>query len=429
MTADTPYHWLAGVAADDPDRLCLADDTTESTYGEVLERVQVRARHLREDVSAWEIVPTRVAIGVDSVIDILATQHAGGVPLPYVGHQTPLHVSAAPDVAVCLETSGSSGRRKIVPLTFMNVASSVRSSRSRLGNGADDRWLVNLPLDHVAGLSIIWRTLEAGGSAVLSPFDSSGAIIERLRPTLASMVPTMVHRLVETNPGALASIGSVLVGGAALALPLWERCMDEGVRLIPTYGLTEAGSQVATAAPGEVRMLAGWAGTPLRDMDVVIVGLDHEPVQPGQKGLISIEGPAVFDGYLGEDFRPGRFITNDIGHLDAENNLYVEGRIDDVIISGGENVSLGWVASILRGLEGVDDVCVVGVRDREWGTVSCAMVVAGNGLEFFGTMVEGALQPHERPKRWLEREVIPKLANGKHDLVAVREAFEEEPWI
>jgi O-succinylbenzoic acid--CoA ligase len=428
MTADTPYHWLAGVAADDPDRLCLVDDTTELTYGEVLERVQVRAKAMRGDISAWEIVPTPVAIDIDSVIDILAIQHTGDVPLPYVGHRPSLHISSAPDVAVCLETSGSSGRRKIVPLTFTNVASSVRSSRSRLGNGADDRWLVNLPLDHVGGLSIIWRTLEAGGSAAVSPFDSSGAIIERLNPTLASMVPTMVHRLVESNPGALASIGSVLIGGAALALPLWERCMDEGVRLVPTYGLTEAGSQVATAAPGEVKMLAGWAGTPLRDMDVVIVGLDHEPVQPGQTGLIAIEGPAVFDGYLGEEFRRGRFITNDIGHLDAENNLYVEGRIDDVIISGGENVSLGWVAGILRGLTGVDDVCVVGIEDLEWGTVGCAMVVSEYGLESLGMMVEGALQPHERPKRWLEREVIPKLANGKHDLAAVREAFEEELW-
>jgi O-succinylbenzoic acid--CoA ligase len=429
MTADTPYHWLARVAANDPERLCLADDTIELTYGEVLDRVQVRAKALREDIAAWEIVPTQVAIDIDSVIDILAIQHAGGVPLPYVGRRPSLRVSSAPDVAVCLETSGSSGKRKIVPLTFLNVAASVRSSRSRLGNGADDCWLVSLPLDHVGGLSIIWRTLEAGGSAAVSAFDPSGAIIERLHPTLASMVPTMVHRLVENNPRALASIGAVLIGGAALALPLWERCMDEGVCLVPSYGLTVAGSQVTTAAPGDVRRLAGWAGTPIRDMDVVIVGLDHEPVRPGQKGMIAIEGPAVFDGYLGEEFRRGRFITNDIGHLDAKNYLYVEGRIDDVIISGGENVSLGWVAGILRGFDGVDDVCVVGVEDPEWGTIGCAMVVSENGLETFRTMVEKALQPHERPKRWLECEVIPKLANGKHDLVAVREAFEEEPWI
>lgn len=429
MTTDTPYHWLARVAADDPDRLCLAGATTELTYGDVLDRVQAAAKVLRADIAAWEIVPTPVAIDVDSVIDILAVQHAGGVPLPYVGQPPTLQVSSAPDVAVCLETSGSSGKRKIVPLTFVNVASSVRSSRSRLGNGADDRWLICLPLDHVGGLSIIWRTLEAGASAVVGPFDPSGVLIERLHPTLASMVPTMVHRLVESNPGALASIGSVLVGGAALGLPLWERCIDVGVRLVPTYGLTEAGSQVATALPGEVKMLAGWTGTPLPDIEVVIVGLDHEPVQPGQTGIIAIEGPAVFDGYLAEEFRRGRFITNDVGHLDTENNLYVEGRIDDVIISGGENVSLGWVAGVLRGLDGVDDICVVGVEDSEWGTIGCAMVVSEDGLEGFGTMVEGVLQPHERPKRWLEREVIPKLANGKHDVAAVRAAFEEEPWI
>jgi O-succinylbenzoic acid--CoA ligase len=274
----------------------------------------------------------------------------------------------------------------------------------------------------------VWRILEAGAAAFISSFDASGATIERFSPTIASMVPTMVQRLMDGNPRALASIGAVLVGGASLGVPLWNRCLSEGVRLVPTYGLTEAGSQVATATPGEMDVSPGWVGTPLGGMDVVIVGLDHEPVQRGQTGLISIEGPAVFDGYLGEGFRKGRFITSDIGRIDTRRNLYIEGRIDDVIISGGENVSLGWVAGIISGFDGVDDVCVVAMEDGEWGTVGAAMVVSDHRLTSFDTMVEGALKAHERPKRWLTCDAIPTLANGKHDLVAVREAFEEASW-
>jgi len=428
MTADTPYQWLSRVATSDPERSCLVDDANVLAYGDVLARVDARAHAIRAGIEPWEIVPVEVAIDVDSVIEILATQEAGGVPFPNTRRAPSLPVTTADDVAVCVETSGSSGSPKIVPLTFTNIAASLRSSRKRLGTGPDDRWLVCLPLSHVGGLSIIWRTLEAGGTAIVAPFDPSGAVIERLEPTIASMVPTMVHRLVDNNSAAIASIGLVLVGGAALDPFLWERCLQVGVHLVPTYGLTEAGSQVATAAPGDPDMSSGWVGTPLDDMEVLIVGLDHEPVGPGQTGLISVEGPAVFDGYLGEEYRGRRFITSDLGRLDDERNLFIEGRIDDVIVSGGENVSLGRVAEIINGLDGIDDVCAVGFADAEWGTVGGAMVVSDRDLESVIAMARSELKAHERPKRWLRRGIIPKLANGKHDLAAVRAAFEEEQW-
>jgi O-succinylbenzoic acid--CoA ligase len=144
--------------------------------------------------------------------------------------------------------------------------------------------------------------------------------------------------------------------------------------------------------------------------------------------LIAIDGPAVFEGYLGEEPRRGWFTTNDIGWLDADGSLHVEGRADDIIVSGGENVSLGRVASVIGGIDGIDDVCVVGIDGGEWGTVGGAMVVSRLKLELFDTMVEEVLEAHERPKRWLVRDTIARLANGKHDLAAVKEAFEEERW-
>jgi O-succinylbenzoic acid--CoA ligase len=337
-------------------------------------------------------------------------------------------VGDAPGVAVCIETSGSSGERKIVPLTYGNVRASVHASRNRLGNDSRDRWLVCLPLNHVGGLTIVWRTFEAGGTALVVPFDASGATIERLGPTIASMVPTMVQRLLDNNPDALASIALVLVGGAALGRSVRDRCIRAGIHLVPTYGLTEAGSQVATAVQDESGVSIGRVGKPLDGMEVAIVGPDHEPVETDRSGLISIDGPAVFNGYLGEESRRGWFTTSDIGRLDAEGNLHVEGRADDVIVSGGENVSLGRVARTIGGIDGIDDVCVVGVDGGEWGTVGGAMVVSRRALELFDTMVDEALEAHERPKRWLVRDTIPRLANGKHDIAAVREAFEEETW-
>jgi O-succinylbenzoic acid--CoA ligase len=398
------------------------------TYGEVLERVDARAQTVANGTEAWEILPVQAGIDVDSIVEILAIQHVGRVPFPHTGHPPSLPVSNAPKAAVCIETSGSSGTRRIVPLTFSNLHASVLASRNRLGNGASDRWLVCLPLSHVGGLSIIWRTLEAGGSALVAPFDPTGATIEKLNPTVASMVPTMVHRLADNNMDALASIGFVLVGGAALGRALRDRCVDSGVGLVPTYGLTEAGSQVATAPRGHSVGSAQWLLTPLNGIEVQIVGHDREPLPTGQSGLITVEGPAVFNGYLGEEPRLGRFVTRDLGRLDVEGVLHIEGRADDVILSGGEKVSLARVEEVIGGFDGIVDVCVVGIEDEEWGTVCGAMVVSHHPFKSFDTMVVTGLKAHERPKRWLRRSAVPTLANGKHDLVAVRSEFEEESW-
>lgn len=428
MTADTPYYWLSRVAADDPARPCLVDDADVLTYGEVLERVDARAPAVRAGVDTWEITPVEVAIDVESIIEILAVQEAGGVPLPHTGGAPSLPVASAQDVAVCVETSGSRGPPKIVPLTYKSIESSVRASRERLGNDADDRWLLCLPLNHVGGLSIVWRSLEAGGAAIVAPFEASGGPIERHRPTIASMVPTMVHRLLDANPNALASIGTILIGGASAGMSLWRRARDLGAHLVPTYGMTEANSQVATLSPGDDRLNRGLVGAPLDGFAVTIIGHDGQPQADGVVGQITIEGPAVFSGYLGESPRPSPWPTNDLGRLSERGDLYIEGRVDDVIVSGGENVSLGRVAEIINGLVGIDDVCVVGIEDAEWGTVGGAMVVSGHGLTSIRTIVGRELKAHERPKRWLQRGVIPKLANGKHDLAAVRAAFEAEPW-
>jgi O-succinylbenzoic acid--CoA ligase len=425
MTPDTPYRWLSRVARVDPDRVCLVDDAQTMSYRDVLGRVDARAAEMRSRLTEWQIIPVEVSLDVESVIEILATGHAGGVPFPCTELSTELPTSTAPGVAVCVRTSGSSGPPKVVPLSYTNISASVAASRSRLNNGQEDLWLICLPLDHVGGLSIVWRTLEAGGSALIAPFDTAGEAVDRHRPTIASMVPTMVGRLVDTNPAALASIGIVLVGGASLGDELWQRCLDAGVQLVATYGSTEAGSQIATARPTDVPVRAA---APLNGFDVVIVGRDGEPASEGETGIISVDGPAVFDGYLGELPRLGPFHTSDLGRFDAEGRLHVEGRVDDVIVSGGENVSLGRVAAAINRLDEVRDVCVVAMADEDWGEIGCAMVVTEAGLDAVSAKVRHDLKPHERPKRWLRRDSIPEMANGKHDLAAVRQAFEEDSW-
>lgn len=428
MAADTPHDWLRRVASTDPGRALLVGDGRVLTYAETLDKVETRADVIASGVGTDEIVCTEVAVDLDSIIELLAIQVAGGVPLPYIGRPPELPVATVPFGAVCVSTSGSSGVSKVVPLTYENIAASASASRSRLGNDADDRWLLCLPLNHVGGLSVVWRSLEAGGAVIVAPFDVVGGLIETHQPTIASFVPTMVHRLLDENPRAIASIGTILVGGASTGTELWHRSREFGVRLVPTYGTTETSSQVATLASDDDRIARGLVGKPLDGFAVSIVGRDGLAEVDGVVGRIVVEGDAVFSGYLGESFRSGPWTTDDIGWLTEDGDLFIEGRYDDVVISGGENVSLGWVQNSILGFAGVSDVCVVVLEDERWGMVVCAMVVAESPLDSADPMVRAGLEPHERPKRWLMRNEIPTIVNGKHDVVAVRAAFEEELW-
>jgi O-succinylbenzoic acid--CoA ligase len=426
MAGETPYDWLVDLAHTDPDRVCLVGLDGALSYADVLLSVRERASVLSAGIGPHQIVPVQVSIDAESIVELLATQVAGGVPLPFVGRPPEVPLTRAEGAAICVATSGSGGTPKIVPLTYGSIESSVRASRERLGNAADDRWLVCLPLNHVGGLSIVWRSLESGGVIVVAPFDATGETIETLEPTIASMVPTMVHRLLENNPPAIASIRTVLVGGAALTPSIWSRATASGVRLVPTYGMTEAGSQIATLAPHDERREPGLVGRPLDGFIVTIVDSVGAEVARGSTGRIAVDGPAMFSGYLGRRPVPRPFVTGDLGRITAEGDLYVEGRIDDVVVTGGENVSTDHVSDIIGRIDGVHDVCVVSLEDSEWGSIVAAMVVADQSIDSHDTMVEMLLDRQERPKRWIVTDEIPKLHNGKHDVRAVRAAFKEE---
>lgn len=320
---------------------------------------------------------------------------------------------------MCLSTSGTSGASRLVPLTMTNLTASVVASRVRLGTGPDDRWLACLPLTHIGGLSVLLRSFEAGGAAVVGVFGAATpSLIERAQPSVASVVPTMAHRLLASDPDAIASIGTVLIGGAALSGSLAENARSAGAHLVPTYGMTEASSQVATPSPLDREQRVGSVGRPLDGFTITIAS-------PGEDGAgrILVDGPAVFGGYLGEEPRTGPFATNDIGAIEPDGSLTVLGRSDEIVITGGENVSLQVVHDALSWLAGVDGVAVVEIDDVEWGTAVCALVVTPD-LDAARESASAVLARHEVPKRWMTADRIPLLPNGKVDLGAVRAHFE-----
>jgi O-succinylbenzoic acid--CoA ligase len=204
------------------------------------------------------------------------------------------------------------------------------------------------------------------------------------------------------------------------------RAAELGVSLVPTYGMTETCSQIATAIPGTTQESAGVIG-PLLDGFSVSIRRSSGDAVTDEVGVIEVEGLAVFGGYTDEPFRSGPFTTSDLGFMSKDGQLSVVGRIDDVVVTGGENVSLSGVSSVIEEVVGVLDVAVVGIPDEEWGTAVCAIV--GIGIDAsegdVTDAISAGLPPRAVPKR-IEFGSVPLLRNGKHDMDAVQRFFDAE---
>ena len=289
-----------------------------------------------------------------------------------------------------LFTSGTTGQPKGAVLTAGNLFYSAMASAYRIGVLPHDRWLCTLPLYHVGGLSILVRSCLYGTAVELHArftVDGVNAALTTRPNTLVSLVPTMLHRLLEDGDPArwTAALRLVLLGGAAATPELVDRCLTQGLPVATTYGLTEAASQVATALPAEVHGKPGSVGKPLLFTTVDVVDEAGQPVPAHTRGEIVVSGPTVMRGYdddpaaTANTLRGGRLFTGDIGTLDEDGALWLVQRRSDLIVSGGENVYPAEVEAVLRQHPAVADVCVIGLADPVWGQQVAAAIEVRHG--------------------------------------------------
>jgi len=327
-----------------------------------------------------------------------------------------------PDARILVMTSGTSGRSRPVVLTGANLAASAAASQARLGNGPGDRWLCPLPLDHVGGLSILWRSAREGGTVVLEDRFRAPATAARLAGgsiAFASVVPTMLRRVLDTHPGPFPGVRAVLVGGGPADPALLTRARRAGLPVLATYGMTETASQVATEVPAEAGARPGSAGRPLEGFAVRVVDEVGRLLPPGVTGRLEVQGEAVSPGYLGEPERePGEWLrTGDLGFLDADGHLFVVGRADDVIVTGGEKVHPAAVEAVLRDHPLVADARVFGEEDPEWGQRVVAEVAPVPGARLdpaaLAAHARARLAGHQVPRRWVLVGEIGRSEMGK----------------
>jgi len=336
------------------------------------------------------------------------------------------------DPQLMVFTSGSTGEPKAVVLTMGNLLASATASGFRLGIDPDDRWLLTLAFYHVGGLAPVFRSTLYGTAVVLrSSFDPGSVAddIERHDVTVVSLVPTMLSAMLERRGTLSDSLRAVLLGGAPAPDSLIERCRNYSIPVFPTYGMTETASQITTARPQQTFERTGTVGRPLLWMDLTIVDDDGTPLESGQRGEIVVSGPMVTAGYYGdveanvEAFCGHGLRTGDVGYNTDNGYLYVLNRLDDRIISGGENVDPGEVVETLRSHPNVDEAAVVGIDDDTWGQRVAALVVPKTDTvsdEAIESFCRERLAGYKLPRVIAFADSLPRTASGTIKRPAVR---------
>jgi fatty-acyl-CoA synthase len=341
-------------------------------------------------------------------------------------------------IAVLLYTSGTTGQPKAAVLRHRNLASYILSTVEFAGAGEDEAAIVSVPPYHIAGISSVLSSTYSGRRVVhVEAFEPETwvGLVRSEGVTHAMVVPTMLGRIldvIEADGSGLPSLRALSYGGGPMPAVVIERAISllPDVGFVNAYGLTETSSTIALLDPEDhraafasddpaVRARLGSVGRPLPTLEVSIRDPLGQPVGPGERGEIWVRGEQVSGEYLGvgDGLDDGWFATRDAGHLDDAGYLFVHGRLDDVIVRGGENLSPGEIESVLLEHPAVEAAAVVGVPDEEWGEAVVAAVVLAPGSEAdegeLRAFVREQLRSTKTPERIDIRAELPFNETGK----------------
>ncbi|MCR2799876.1 AMP-binding protein [Microbacterium sp. zg-Y818] len=364
-----------------------------------------------------------------------AALHGAG-PALGLGMVDPAARAVPAGTAVVVTTSGSTGIPKSVVLSRGALTSGALATAARIGEGA---WLLALPASYVAGLQVLVRAIVSdrepallSGAFTPQAFAAASLMMTSTRngervPTFTSLVPAQLQKLLDAAEhdtvvaSALRSYEAILVGGQALPAAVLERAQSAGARIVRTYGSTETSGGCV------------YDGVPLDGVALRIVD-----------GEVQVAGPTLADGYLDDPERTAAtfpvdddgtrwYRTGDAGML-TDGVLQVRGRLDNVIVSGGINVSLDRVEQIVRGIPGFAGAVVVGVPDERWGEASVIVCPRGDVLRRSDAdhlvsardAVAAEIGAHARPARLVLVDELSTLPSGKPDREAIRRAVVDD---
>ena len=320
-------------------------------------------------------------------------------------------VEKAPQrIALIVNTSGSTGPVKEVGLSARALLESAKSANKFVGAKSGQIWSLMLPLTHIAGINVLVRSMELG----TVPIDAREVSGKYPFADFTAVVPTQLFRALNGDKDLLEhliSAQAVLVGGAALAADLRDAARNAGINVIETYGMTET-------CGGCI-----YNGTPL----------DGTEFEIDELGTISIASKSLATTYLNapeawnERIRNGYFVTTDIGHLE-DGRLVVTGRSDDVIVTGGENVSLAEVESVVKNTFSGIDCAAFALADSQWGQ-SLQLAIAGDvkpEQSAINEYLTSQISRAAKVKNFVYLAELPRTSLGKVDRARLAEIAAEE---
>ncbi|MFG2780603.1 class I adenylate-forming enzyme family protein [Streptomyces prunicolor] len=404
------------------------------------------------------LIPLNYRLGEHQLARLLA-RHPGALVLRPAdlddllsAEETPDAPESVPDqdsvdqdaVAVVLYTSGTTAEPKAALLRHRHLLAYVLNTQEFASAAEGDAALVAVPPYHVAGLMNLLTNLYSGRRLVYLPAFDPGEWLETARReqvTHALVVPTMLARIVAevlAGDAGTPTLRSLAYGGARTPRPVVERALEifPGTGFVNAYGLTETTSSVAVLGPDDhrealaasdpaVRDRLGSVGRSLPGVEIEIRADDGKPLPAGETGLVFVRGEQISGEYVGRSAldaggtsQPpgaggGWFPTRDRGRLDADGYLFIEGRADDTIIRGGENIAPAEIEDVLVAHPGIVEAAVIGVPDPEWGQRIVAVVVGEGDPAEVRQWVKDRLRSSKTPDTIVFRAELPKTETGK----------------
>src|SRR5215207_556885 len=412
-------HWLSGAAGRRADRVAVEAPDESVSYRELLLRA-VRAAgalHMRgvgrghpvglalePGLAFVEALHGCLLLGAPAVpVDLRLAEREREAILrdveetvtrPLRGESGVFQLPDPPErdeVALIVPTSGTTGRPKLVEITYGNIRANARGLAQAMELGDDERWLCPLPLSHVGGLMVVLRSVLMATTAVIGPPERVGED----GITSASLVPTQLQRLLDAGVAPGPSLRRILLGGGPMPRALLARARAAGFPVRPSYGLTQACSTVTVAEPGDLET----AGRALPGVGVAVT----------DEGEILVSGSTVNT--------LGSLRTGDLGRMDEHGRLIVTGRGGDVIVTGGENVSPSEVEAVLAEHPDVAESAVFARPHPLWGEAVTALVVARAGAELQVASLRAhcleRLAGYKVPKAFELVAELPRTESGK----------------
>ena len=342
------------------------------------------------------------------------------------------------DVAVVLFTSGTTSEPKSALLRHRHLMAYLLGSVEFGSAESSEAVLVSVPPYHVAGIANMLSNLFSGRRLVYLQSFSAKEWLTRVddeKITHAMVVPTMLSRIVEHLDGGVlptSTLRTLSYGGAKVSERVIRRALQAfpNTGFVNAYGLTETASTIAVLGPDDhrdalssddpmIQRRLSSVGQVLPMIEIEIRDEHEQVVAAGESGLIYLRGEQVSGEYAGVSLldNDGWFCTRDQGSIDADGYLYIEGRVDDTIIRGGENIAPAEIESVLLAQPGIAEVCVVGLPDEEWGQRIVAVVVCSEGHvvdpKILQDSVREVLRGSKTPEEIIIRDSLPHTETGK----------------